>query len=175
MPDDLSEMHEEDARAELQAMLAASRDLGPDMDRALVDSYLERQRQASRAAGHPSAAVPVRMDRLHVLGQSNRSMIFGLLLVAYIAALVFSHGWLFWLIFPLMGMAGGARGQWGHREKPHARDDYRLRRHELRHEYRMRRLGTYSDEPEEDERREDRGPARTTPSVIERAPTPPAP
>ena len=44
-------LHEEDLRIDLEALLKAGRELGTDMDRALVDSYLERQRTAIQQTG----------------------------------------------------------------------------------------------------------------------------
>src|SRR5690349_23308885 len=38
----------EDERADLMATLAAARELGPEMDKSIADSYLERDRKSTR-------------------------------------------------------------------------------------------------------------------------------
>src|SRR5581483_1650493 len=43
----------DDQRTDLEAMLAASRELGPDMDKALVDSYMSRQKTQNPPAQRP--------------------------------------------------------------------------------------------------------------------------
>jgi hypothetical protein len=147
---------DEDQRADLHAMLAASRELGPEMDRSLVDSYLERQRGAT---GAPRAVAPSQGQpgQPQPFSQPANLAAMGLLTVAYVVALIVSTGGLWWVIFPLMGVFGGWLGVWGHDERHEERhaahDEYRLRRREMRYEYRARRHGYALPA---DDRREDR-------------------
>lgn len=130
---------EEDQRTDLTAMIAASRELGPDMDHALVDSYLTRHREAIAKQQAPAPAPAPARNR------SGTELTSGLMIAAalavYCVALVASHGFLFWLIFPMMGWLCGW-GFWGsgNRSDRHAaRREYHQQRWELRQEYRARR------------------------------------
>jgi hypothetical protein len=158
--------NEEDLRADLHAMLAASRELGPDMDRSLVDSYLERQRGGSNGGTRAVASSQRQPGQPQPFGQLANLAAMGMLTAAYIAALAFSGGQLWWLIFVLMGIFGGFWGWWGHdeQEREHhmrrriAHDEFRLRRHEMRNEFRARRHGYSLPEdtrPRDDDRRDD--------------------
>jgi hypothetical protein len=149
------DIHDDDARADLEAMLAASRELGPDMDRALVDSYMERQRNAAKSSGTKPAVASASESRPTQPWQLERAIIGCLFIGAYIAALAYSEGDLWWLIFPLMGVFGGWWGWWGHEQhmdRRMAHYDYRMQRHQMREEYRLRRRGYNPDE-----RLDDRG------------------
>jgi hypothetical protein len=105
---------EDDLRTDLEAMLKAGRELGPDMDRALVDSYLARQRttlqQTRRAAPRHDQTATVRQPWMgpHPL----QVLLVAMGLMAVLSVAVFSHGWLLWFIFPLFWMVGGGR-RWG--------------------------------------------------------------
>lgn len=130
---------EDDQRSDLAAMIAASRELGPDMDRALVESYLTRHKEAAKPAV-PQPQPPAPAPASHSNGVTA-GIIIAATLAAYCVALVVSHGFLFWLIFPMMGWLGGW-GFWGagNRANRHAaRYEYRIQKQQLRQEYRARR------------------------------------
>jgi hypothetical protein len=105
---------EEDLRTDLEALLKAGRELGPDMDRALVDSYLARQRtaiqQTRRAAPRQDRPATVRQPWMgpHPL----QVLMLAMVLAAVVSIAVISHGWVLWFIFPLFWMFGGWR-RWG--------------------------------------------------------------
>lgn len=121
----------EEAHADLLATIAASRELGPDMDKALAESYLQRH-----------AAPPSRRRQRGVIAQPSskraavnmpfvmRSSAAVLALVIFLALLVASGGhlfWLFWLPFAFGGWRwfGGSdrhthyHGHQGSRGGPH--------------------------------------------------------
>lgn len=91
---------------ELMAMLAAGRELGPDMDRAVVESYMEKQKTPRVPAPRREPSPPVDWNGM------AQSIVPVIAIVAVISVLAVSHAWMFfWLIFPLMGWAfGGWRG-----------------------------------------------------------------
>jgi hypothetical protein len=137
------DVHEDDMRTDLEAMLKASRDLGPAMDRALVDSYLERQRNAIKQSKReaPRQPQPAAMAHSGTGPHPMQVLMLGMVLAAVVAVLVFSHGWMFWMIFPLFWIFGPWR--WSGRGDRHqyrmarrqARDDYRRQRWQAREDY----------------------------------------
>lgn len=129
----------EDARTDLLAAMAASRELGPEMDKAVVDSYLEKHRAVS-----PQPAAQHLIQPAAPTGEFLSFMGMGLGIVAYIALLVVSHGMLWWMFWPLMGWAGWRWHNWsgdnGGASRT-ARDDYRRARWEYRMQRRAARFG----------------------------------
>lgn len=98
----------DDQRTDLQAMIAAGRELGPDMDASLVDSYMSRhapreRNQQGAADGSPRSVVPWG-------GAGMRYIAFGVLGAGLVLAAVASffwpgaqggHSfWLPWFLFP---------------------------------------------------------------------------
>lgn len=113
-------LYADDARDDLRALLAAGRELGPEMDQSLVESYLQKHpappapapttRATRRVPGAPTSAYPL-------LGGIG----FLLAAVMFIAILVASGGHAFWLIWlPLV-----LSGWWWRRWSPHGRWGYR--------------------------------------------------
>lgn len=86
----------EDEHADLLATLAAARELGPDMDKALVESYMQR-RKANMPA-RPRNAEPRPPVNYGFVAQNVLPVI---LIAVIIAALFFSHGGAWFLLFPL--------------------------------------------------------------------------
>ena len=130
----------EDARTDLLAALAASRDLGPEMDKALVDSYMEKHNALIRPAAQPVAQPRAQS------GEFLSFMCMGLGIVAFIAVLAVSHGSLWWMFWPLIGWAGwrwgwGSGGGSNGGEYRSAREDYRRARWEYRMQRRAARFG----------------------------------
>ncbi len=149
---DKSQMSE-DERAELRAMIAAGRELSPEMDDSLVDSYAEQraaeQRAKAKAQGQSNAVVPQQPSGGVVAGTHPAVAITGILATAaiFVAIMVFTggHGW--WLIFPLFGIFGG---WWGNHDRHRFRDERRAQRYQMRADYYRARMGY---PPEQDARR----------------------
>ena len=112
--------YREDAQADLMATLAASRELGPEMDRALIESYLEKHPTAIVAAPPP----PTRVTRSAPLAVRPLLRGFGLLagVVMLVAVLIASGGHAFWLLWLPIVMAGwwwrgwSSYSRWGYHE-----------------------------------------------------------
>jgi Flp pilus assembly protein TadB len=105
----LPEHELEDMRTDLMAALAASRDLGPEMDKALVDSYLQRHRSSARRQG-PGTPVD--------LNQFTPFALLAFAIVAFIALAIVSQGrlwWTFWWLFWLLPVFG--RWRWRYRDQ----------------------------------------------------------
>lgn len=118
----------DDQRAELLATLAASRELGPEMDKALVESYMEKTRALQTTQPKSSQSLVERsgLDAHEVMAFVSGA--FGL--IAYIVLLIVSGGhlwWTFWLL--------GAFGWWGWGGHRGNRHEERLRRRAARHGY----------------------------------------
>jgi hypothetical protein len=136
----------EDMRKDLLAALAAGRELGPEMDAAIVDAHLRRH--YGDAATTPTPKAPAVVER-RPLDLSPillpLTMLVGV--VAFVAVLALSHGMLWFLFWPLMAWCwwgwGGRRGR-----------QYRYDRVMSRRERRWDRDGYYLDGA-------DGGPART--------------
>jgi hypothetical protein len=164
----------EDERADLMATLAAARELGPEMDTSIVDSYLERRKSEARAGVVPSASATSQSNQPgqgimpHQTpgtpsGVAQAGMLlFPLIGLAIFAVILFASGghafWLFWI--PL-ALGGWWRGMWYPHSRRYAyraerqamRDDYRQARHDAR--YRYRSGYGYDDRPYDDRRRDD--------------------
>jgi hypothetical protein len=138
---DKSQMSD-DERADLRAMIAAGRDLSPEMDESLVDSYAERRASEQRAKANVqgNAVVPQQQSGGVVAGPHPAVAITGIIATAaiFIAIMVFTsgHGW--WLIFPLFGIFGG---WWGNHDRQRLRDERRAQRFQMRADYYRGRMG----------------------------------
>ncbi len=142
MAKNLPQQDPEDARTDLLAAMAASRELGPEMDKAVVDSYMQKHHAVSpQPAAQPATQAPRASS-----GELISFMGMGLGLVAFITVLVVSHGMLWWMFWPLMCWAGWRWG-WGNSGRAHndeyhsARDEYRQARWEYRMQRRAARFG----------------------------------
>lgn len=168
----------DDERADLKAMIAAGRELSPEMDESLVESYAQRrtaeQQAKAKVQGKEVVAQP---QSTHPLAGVNPAVaITGIVAMAavFIVIMVASNGAAWWLIFPLFGIFGG----WmGNNDRRRVRNERRAQRYQMRADYYRRRMG-YSDEddarlPESDERDEAQlppPPAPRTPPVQRSAP-----
>jgi hypothetical protein len=137
----------EEARQDFMAALAASRELGPEMDKALVDSYMEKHHKQS---GPRQTGLAPQTAQVPATGAMNGALILtGLALAAYIVLLIVSGGsywWMFWLPMAVGGWAasefGGSGGRHAERaEYRRARYDYRRQRLEERMQRRAVRHG----------------------------------
>ena len=167
----------DDERADLKAMIAAGRELDPDMDESLVESYAQRraseQQARAKVQGQSKEVVPQQQQQGGPLAGVNPAVaITGIVAMAavFIVIMVASGGHAWWLIFPLFGIFGG----WMGNDSKRARNERRAQRYQMRADYYRRRIG-YSDQddarlPESAEREEAQLPSPTTSA---RAPQPP--
>lgn len=138
------------------ATLAAARELGPEMDKSIADSYLERRKSEARAGVVPSASAysqgnqPGQGIMPHQTpgtpsGIAQAGMLlFPLIGIAIFAViLIASGGHAFWLFWIPLALGGWWRGMWyprnryAYRAERHAmRDDYRQARRDARYRYR---------------------------------------
>ncbi|MFI5273525.1 MAG: hypothetical protein ACHQ4H_10885 [Ktedonobacterales bacterium] len=129
---------------ELLAALAAARELGPDMDKSLAESYLQKRQQAQAKASVP-APQPSTSGAVATTSASPLLYLLpALCIAAYIVALVVSQGhlwWLFWLI-----PAFGGWGWWGRHEQRNDRRAQRAEWRRSRYGYPYIRYG--SDQPQ---------------------------
>lgn len=118
MPQPMPAPNPEDQRTDLEAMLAASRELGPDMDKALVDSYMGRHKTrtpASQGAGpQPGQSIlPRGGNEMRYIGLG--ALAGGLILAALFSTIWTGGGhafwfpwfflpWLFFMVFRRRGM-----------------------------------------------------------------------
>lgn len=118
-------------RAEIQAAIAAGRELGPEMDGHLADSALDRftqeqavrQRVAGVAAPRPAPVVAAPNRAGEILARSvSFLMCVGAIvaLITFVPNLFWSYWWLLFFIGPLFGrmLWGGHRGYRGYRSAP---------------------------------------------------------
>lgn len=168
----------DDERADLKAMIAAGRELSPEMDESLVESYEQRRASEAQAkAKVQGREVVAQPQSSHPLaGISPAVAITGIVAMAavFIVIMVASNGAAWWLIFPLFGIFGG----WmGNNDRRRVRNERRAQRYQMRADYYRRRMG-YSNEddarlPESDERDEEQLPPptpRTPPPAPRSAP-----
>ena len=164
----------DDERSDLKAMIAAGRELSPEMDESLVESYEQRRASEAQAkAKVQGREVVAQPQSTHPLAGINPAVaITGIVAMAavFIVIMVASGGHAWWLIFPLFGIFGG----WmGNHDRHRARNERRAQRYQARADYYRRRMG-YPDEddarlPESAERDEAQLPPPPAPR------TPPAP
>lgn len=140
-------MQEDDMRVDLEAMLKASRELGPEMDRALVNSYLDRQRDAIKQskAPAPRSTAPSGLMPTGTAPHPLHLVALTLMLAAVVTVVVVTkEAWMLFMLIPLMGMFGG---WWGGGHGPYdgsrrqARDEYRRQRWQARADYYRNRYG----------------------------------
>lgn len=158
---DRPQMSDEE-RAELRAMIAAGRDLSPEMDESLVDSYAERRAAEKRAKakvqgngngngdgnGNSNAVVPQQQSGGVMAGTNPAVAIAGMAMVAaiFVTIMIVSGGAYWWVIFPLIGIFGG---WWGNHDRRRL-DGRRALRYQMRADYYRTRMGY---PPEQDARR----------------------
>lgn len=171
---DKSQMSD-DERAELRAMIAAGRDLSPEMDESLVDSYAEKRasEQQAKAKVQGASVVAQQQSGGAVAGTNPAVAIAGMALVAaiFLTIMIVSGGAYWWMIFPLIGICGG----WWGRNDRHRLDERRAQRYQMRADYYRTRMGY---PPEQDSRRlpestqSDSGPLPPPTSAPTQAPPP---
>lgn len=113
--------NEDILRAELQTAIAAARELGPEMDRHLADSVLDRYRSevVAREAERRSQAVSARPNPLGAVvarrggsGEMNYTVIAVAGLLAFVAVMI-ANPEFWWIVFLLPCLCGG----WGWRRR----------------------------------------------------------
>src|SRR5689334_11799569 len=120
----------EDAHTDLMALIKASREMDPDMDQALAESFMEKHKLAGQGSQNQTApqAIVAQQNPQHVQPFGRFTPAFGMvLIVAVVVAMITFHAWwAFWIIFPLMGMLGGWRGSGRYHDQRHiAREQWR--------------------------------------------------
>jgi hypothetical protein len=121
----------EDLHKDLLATMAASRELGPEMDKALVDSYMERHPELKGKPQAQALTQPQTINRSEIVSFAGM----GLMMIGYITLLIVSHGDLWWMFWPMMAW-GGLR--WGNGGGRHAE---RQQMRQARWDARMNRYG----------------------------------
>jgi hypothetical protein len=132
----------DDERTDLKAMIAAGRDLSPDMDESLVESYAQRRASETeaRAKVQGKEVVPQQQSSHPLAGINPAVAITGIVAMAavFIVIMVVSQGSAWWLIFPLFGIFGG----WmGNNDRHRARNERRAQRYQMRADYYRQRVG----------------------------------
>ena len=132
----------DDERADLKAMIAAGRELSPEMDESLVESYAERRASEAqaRAKVQGKEIVPQQQSNHPLAGINPAVAITGIVAMAavFIVIMVVSQGSAWWLIFPLFGIFGG----WmGNNDRHRARNERRAQRYQMRADYYRQRVG----------------------------------
>jgi hypothetical protein len=170
----------DDERADLKAMIAAGRELSPEMDESLVESYAQRRSSEAKAkAKVQGKEVVAQPQSTHPLAGINPAVaITGIVAMAavFIVIMVASNGAAWWLIFPLFGIFGG----WmGNNDRRRVRNERRAQRYQMRADYYRRRMGYPDDDdarlPESAERDESRLPSPASSPAPQPSQTPPAP
>lgn len=138
----------DDERADLMAMIAAGRDLSPEMDKSLIDSYAERRAAEKQARDKVQGNAVVAQQPSSVVasnGQHPAVAITGIVatVAIFVAIMVFTQGRGWWLIFPLFGICGG---WWGRNDRYRVRDARRAERYQMRADYYRARMGYPRDE-----------------------------
>jgi hypothetical protein len=163
----------EDAHKDLLATLAASRELGPEMDKALAESYMQKHTAATPAQAPQNQGVvaPSRFDS----GDLASAIVMVAGIAAFVTLLIAKHpeAWgLIWIFFVFGGWRwfGWSRRNSDYRAR---RLEYRQSRREMRDDWRAMRRGYYQiGDP-------DRPSAPTLPEAsqppVSAPPTPPRP
>ena len=132
----------EDAHTDLMALIKAAREMPPDMDRALAESYMDKHKLAS--SGTPQQAVVAQTGQRapEAITAVGGIVIGVVVLAAYITAVIVSQGNLWWLLFPLMAFGfGGWRGHEHQEERHRMRAERQLARDQWRQDRFMARMG----------------------------------
>src|SRR5262249_106239 len=144
----------EEAHKDLMALIKAGRDLDPDMDQALAESFLEKHTLANQGAQHASAqqavVPPSDPQRPQVSGRFAPA--FGIVVIAavIVAMVATPSWWAIWLVFPLMGAFGGRRRFGGYHDEQYRMHAQRqMAREQWRHERYMARMGYPAAPPEQ--------------------------
>lgn len=128
----------DDAQKDLLAMLAAGRELGPEMDKSLVESYVSRQQLSGPPAMQAQTPQPPAIAHAG-LGIGNAVGLLAVLGI-YVAALAFTDGTTWWLIFPLMPFLFASLRHSGYSE---ARYQRRAQRDRMRYELKSQALNMH--------------------------------
>jgi hypothetical protein len=138
MPRSAPQPDPEDLHKDLMATMAASRELGPEMDKALVDSYMERHPELKGQPNQQALMAPQSTNKPDIVGLTGM----GVGMIGYVTLLIVTKGELWWMFWPMMGWAGWRWGSGGrHGEHHEARQQLRDARYQARVERRMNRYG----------------------------------
>ncbi len=140
---DPQEVHDD-----LMATLAASRELGPEMDKSLAESYIQRHPEL---AAKKQTVTPEQPRTPLDLNRSVAGLLPMLGIVAFIIILIATKGsgwWLFWLPWALGGWWWWGGGRYHNRHM--ARDEMRRARYESRAAYYRDRARRYGGDERDD-------------------------
>lgn len=125
---------------EIQTAIAAGREVGPDMDKHLADSVLDRYakdraiRQRAQTVAPARATPPVAHTATTAIEAFGRSAV-GIAAVAAFAVVLIFRPESFWVIFPLMFFIGPwifrGRGGWSGRHGHHGSRNYYRRNDDI--------------------------------------------
>jgi hypothetical protein len=166
----------QDAHEDLLAALAASRELGPEMDSALAERYLEKH---GKSGAIPSRGAAPQQQGVVAQGShfDARALMPVLGVATYIAILVVSGGHLWWTFFliPMIASSGWWWGEGSHGGMSQAqwqqRYEQRAARHEARNQYRAWRHGYPYYPPSYPPRDDGSQQASTPPATDARTPS----
>ena len=144
-------------RQEIQAAIAAGREVGPDMDQHLADSAIKRYQEEKAARDkalqpQPTPASPAALA--HQGSPSLEVIARAVVTVAAIAAYVVIVAWhpdFWWVIFFMPAfLAWWGWGRWsGHDQRMASRDDYRNLRRQVKVDRMRRQLDAYQRLPDD--------------------------
>lgn len=142
MPKSTPQPDPEDAHKDLMATLAASRELGPEMDKALAESYMQKHAAATPA--------PVQNQQMDLPSRFNSSdlasaivMVAGI--AAFTVAMIVTGGHALGLIWLFFIFGGWRWFGWNRRNSEYRarRMEYRQAHREMRDDWRAMRRGYY--------------------------------
>lgn len=143
MPKSPPQPDPEDAHKDLLATLAASRELGPEMDKALAESYMQKHSAATPAQAQQSQGevAPSRFNSSDLA--SALVMVAGI--AAFAALLIFKGPEAFGLIWIFFIFGGWRWFGWNRRNSEYRarRMEYRQAHREMRDDWRAMRRGYY--------------------------------
>src|SRR5579872_4489790 len=142
MPKSTPQPDPEDAHKDLMATLAASRELGPEMDKALAESYMQKHAAATPAQQQDQRDVaPVRFDS----GDIASAIVMVAGIAAFVTLLIVVGPQAFGLVWIFFIFGGWRWFGWNRRNSEYRarRMEYRQAHREMRDDWRAMRRGYY--------------------------------
>jgi hypothetical protein len=167
----------EDAHTDLLATLAASRELGPEMDKALAESYMHTVATPAQAPQNQGVVAPPRFDS----GDFASAIVMVAGIAAFVTLLIVKGPEAFGLVWIFFLFGGWRWFGWSRRNSDYRarRMEYRQSRREMRDDWRAMRRGYYQigdpDRPSAPTPPEASQPQVSAPPIPPAPPTPPRP
>lgn len=136
----LSDPNAEDDHADLLATLAAARELGPDMDKALAESYMQRRK--ANIPARPRNAEPRPPVNFGFVARGVLPFV-AIAVLATLFILPSGHFWFWFFLFPFFWGGWWWRRGWGHGRGWYGYE--RAERYNRRREYRDERRAQRDD------------------------------